>query len=297
MADYSTKNILVPIMMGIALAACGPVGPVAPPRTAQPTITPGPAIVAVVNGQPISMETFSRELARYEAGRASLGMEPASPQDKQHILDELIKDELIRQLAASQGIIVTDEQVTAEINLDVQQYGQEYVDSWVYASGWTPEEYREFIRLELIKEQLVQPIIASVPMVTDHIHARHILVSRQEDAEQVLARLQAGEDFAALAAEYSVDVTNKSNGGDLGWFPRGGLLVPEIEEAAFSLPPGQTSGIIVTACCGYDIVQTLEIAQREMDSTTRSRLIGKAIQAWRDGLTAGADIQQFISFN
>jgi parvulin-like peptidyl-prolyl isomerase len=148
----------------------------------------------------------------------------------------------------------------------------------------------------MITNQLIEPVLAAVPTVAEHVHARHILVNSEAEAQDILARLNAGEDFAALAGQYSVDVTSKDNGGDLGWFPRGGLLVPEVEEAAFSMTPGQLSSVIQTGW-GYHIVQTLEFApEREIAFETRQRLIERAIEQWRLGLRDGADIQILSTF-
>ena len=119
-------------------------------------------------------------------------------------------------------------------------------------------------------------------------------MNSQGEAETVLTRLQNGEDFAALAADYSVDVTTKDQGGDLGWFPRGGLLVPEVEDAAFSLQVNEVSGVIASAW-GYHIVQTLEFdPNREIDQETQQRLRQDAVQRWLDSLRSAADIQKLI---
>ncbi|GBC84862.1 Peptidyl-prolyl cis-trans isomerase D [bacterium HR11] len=105
------------------------------------------------------------------------------------------------------------------------------------------------------KDQFMEP---------ERVHARHVLVStqkRSEDearqrAETVRARLKAGEDFAKVAREYSDDPGTREKGGDLGWFERG-RMVPEFEQAAFSLAVGQVSEPIRTAY-GFHIIQVLE---------------------------------------
>jgi parvulin-like peptidyl-prolyl isomerase len=292
-----TKRMLVVSFLGLYLTGCGGTTPSTsnPGPTIQPEQGTPPEVAATVNGQPIAMKAFQRELARFEAGQVSLGWQAADPSAyKQQVLNQLIEQELLRQLAVKQGIVVSDETVDTEINAMIQESGQEYFDAWLSSSYYELPEFREVIRLELMVSQLKAPVIASVPTATEQVRARHILVNTQAEAEQIVARLQAGEDFGALAAEYSFDVTTKDNGGDLGWFPRGGLLVPEAEEAAFSMSPGQPAVVVVSAW-GTHIIQTLETdPARQVDPETHDRLIRKAIEQWQSGLRAGADIQQLV---
>ena len=75
-------------------------------------------------------------------------------------------------------------------------------------------------------------------------------------AEDVLTRLRAGENFAALAKQFSSDTSNKDQGGDLGWFGRGRMVKP-FEDAAFALRPGELSGIVETQF-GFHIIKLEE---------------------------------------
>lgn len=294
---------VVVLLASLIIVGCGAgTTPSAPTTATQSPQAGGEAtqtsqLVATVNGQPITMDSFQRELARFEAGQVALGFEVTDPAGyQQQVLDLLIEQELIRQEAARQGISVSDEAVDAEISAMIQESGQDYFNAWLASNYYTLDEFREVIRLDLLTSQLVAPIAQSVPSTAEQVHARHILVNSQAQAEEILNRLLAGEDFAALAAQYSVDVTTRANGGDLGWFPRGGLLVPEVEEVAFSLQPGQTSGVVASAW-GFHIVQTLEHdPSREVAPETLQRLVEKAIEEWRLSLRNGASIQQFVSF-
>jgi hypothetical protein len=81
-------------------------------------------------------------------------------------------------------------------------------------------------------------------------------------AEKLLTQLRAGGDFNALAKEFSIDTSNKDQGGDLGWFGRG-MMVKPFEEAAFALKPGELSGIVETQF-GYHIIKLDE--RRMQDS-------------------------------
>jgi peptidyl-prolyl cis-trans isomerase C len=75
--------------------------------------------------------------------------------------------------------------------------------------------------------------------VEEEVRARHILVETEDEALKVIGRLDAGEDFAALAKEISTGPTG-ANGGDLGFFVAD-RMVPEFSDAAFALQPGEVS--------------------------------------------------------
>ena len=120
------------------------------------------------------------------------------------------------------------------------------------------------------------------------VHARHILITvgkpeapdasappkpaanEEKDkaearakAEQVLKRARAGEDFAALAKQFSSDPGSKDKGGDLGWFAAG-QMVPEFDKAAFALQPGQISDLVESQF-GFHIIKVEERRMGEKD--------------------------------
>jgi peptidyl-prolyl cis-trans isomerase D len=76
-------------------------------------------------------------------------------------------------------------------------------------------------------------------------------------AEEVLKRAKAGEDFAALAKQYSEDDSNNTNGGSLGTFGRG-AMVPEFEQAAFAMKPGEVSDLVKTSF-GFHIIKVEKV--------------------------------------
>jgi len=86
------------------------------------------------------------------------------------------------------------------------------------------------------------------------VHARHILVSTEEEAKEVAERLKKGEDFATVAKEKSKDAN--AEGGDLGFFTRGQMLKP-FEDAAFALDVGQISEPVQTQF-GWHIIKVEE---------------------------------------
>jgi peptidyl-prolyl cis-trans isomerase C len=87
------------------------------------------------------------------------------------------------------------------------------------------------------------------------VHAAHILVKTQEEAQGILNDLKSGKSFNQIAAAKSLCPSGK-RGGDLGWFTRG-KMVKEFENAAFGLKKGEMSGIVRTQF-GWHIIKALE---------------------------------------
>jgi peptidyl-prolyl cis-trans isomerase D len=98
----------------------------------------------------------------------------------------------------------------------------------------------------------------------DQVRASHILLRTEgkdeaavrAQAEEILKQAKAGADFAGLAKKYSEDEGTAPNGGDLDFFGRG-RMVPEFDEAAFTLPQGQISDLVKTQF-GFHIIKVTE---------------------------------------
>jgi len=132
---------------------------------------------------------------------------------------------------------------------------------------YTEADFREYVTALLLNQKMYDYVTKDIPRDQEMVWARHILVATEEEAQTVLNRLNAGEDFAAVAAEVSTDTSNSASGGDLGWFTRG-QMVPAFEDAAFSLEIGKLSDPIQTDY-GYHIIQVLG---REVRTLTDEQL-------------------------
>lgn len=128
----------------------------------------------------------------------------------------------------------------------------------------------------------------------EQIHARHILVESEEEAQALVERLEAGEDFATLAQEASTGPSGP-DGGDLGWFGHE-EMVPEFADAAFALQAGEISGPVQSPF-GWHVIKVEERRSapvpgfEEMAATLRGQIAERAIYDRIDALRADADIE------
>jgi peptidyl-prolyl cis-trans isomerase C len=128
------------------------------------------------------------------------------------------------------------------------------------------------IKEQLLIESLLKKKIAADSQLTDNdmkkyydtnkekfkkereINTRHILLKTEEEAKQIMEKLQKGEDFIELSKKYSIDPNAKASGGEIGFHPKGTLL-PEYEAAAFKLTKvGQVAGPVKSQF-GYHIIR------------------------------------------
>jgi peptidyl-prolyl cis-trans isomerase C len=254
------------------------------------------AFAAVVNDQTITAATLDRQVSRRLEGIRSLGDPMPADQAafRMTVLDSMIEQMLIEQAAKIQGINVTDADVEKELQDNIKIAGsKEKWQAQIAADRMTEAEYREGLRSALITQKMRDIVTAKIGPTAEQVHARHILVASEATANEILNKLKAKADFAQLAAQYSLDVTTKQTGGDLGWFSRGQLLQKAVEDAAFGLPDNQISAP-VKSDLGYHIVQTLErVKDRPIDPETRFKLSEEAFEQWVQSLRKSARIQIF----
>jgi peptidyl-prolyl cis-trans isomerase D len=130
-------------------------------------------------------------------------------------------------------------------------------------------QLRQITESQLYRDKVQTALLAdpqAIPDDQEYIWARHILVSSEITATEVISKLNQGEDFEKLAEQYSIDTGTQLNGGDLGWFPRG-QMVPEFDAAAFALTNiGDYTQQPVQTSYGYHIIQLLGRENRPFTS-------------------------------
>jgi parvulin-like peptidyl-prolyl isomerase len=292
-------STLVLLLIATMLAA-GCASEASPSATAVPTVSPVEGLAALVNGQPISSEEYEKQVEQVEAFFAQEGLDAESEegrerlaQARRQVLEQMIDQELIRQAAVEMGISISEEELEASIAGIVEQSGgEDGFNQSLSASGTSYDDFRQMLLDQLLSEAVYSSVTASIDSVAEQVHARHILLPTKEMAEEVLARLQAGEDFAYLAREYSEDISSRETGGDMGFFPRG-VMPAEVEEAAFGLEVGGMSGIVESQF-GFHVIQVLEREEREIAVEVFESLRQQTFMQWLEDQRASATIERFV---
>lgn len=246
-------------------------------------------LVARVNDVPITVEDYEAELAR-RLSNSSV----SDPQAVANlVLDALIEQELIEQAAPVLGISVTDEDVAAEIAALRSDLSDEDWQAAMALNGYTNEaDFAEAQHDALIAQRVRDAVLGPLAGDVMQVHARHIVVRTEQQANDILARLEAGEAFETLAQNLSIDVTTKDRGGDLGWFTANELMDERLSDVAFGLEPGQIAGPIPTLI-GYHIIQVIERAERPVEPERMPLLMENAFLNWLDGQYRAAIIERY----
>lgn len=272
----------------LTISACGEITPEItatelPSSTISPTSTmtpppPSPTpipLAATVNGEEITLQEFEAELSRYLSAQGEdNNLEEAEMVEI--VLDDMVNQILLAQGAENLGFELEPEVLNVRRDVLVETRGGEMeFENWLLENGYTQQSFDKVLVSAIKGAWMRDRILEDVPISAEQVHARQILLYNSDQADQVLSELNSGREFATLLAAYE-PVTQ----GELGWFPKGYLPHPAIEEAAFDLQPGEYSKVIETSV-GFHIIQVME---RESDRplSPEARLVWqeRALKDW-----------------
>ena len=287
---------------------------------------------AVVNSTVIPKADVQRSLDAFTSQYKMMGTEIDSATTDSlsgKILESMINAELLYQKSQEAGFAVSDEEVADEFDAMTSRYpSKEQFLETIAKQGITEEILKKQMAQNLSIKKYVDEKIVNEIVIPDEdktkyyeehkddfthdeqVAARHIVVRAGEgDAADSLARkkamleglherLVAGEDFAAMAVEYS-EGPSASKGGDIGYITRGQVVEP-FAETAFSLDVNEISKVIQTSF-GFHIIQvydkrpagtpSFEEVEDGIEETLRRPLISEHIDSLVQELRAAADIK------
>ncbi len=239
--------------------------------------------VARVNGHVITKEEFDQEFEFYKNSfEAQYGSEIWDHDIdgrkfidviKEQVVEALINDRLVLEEAQKLGIEVARQEADEEIQAIKDYYEDEQgFQQLLDVQGLTEEQFVEKVKQSLLESKYREKVLETVTVSeedirkyydenprefkNDTVKASHILLDTREDAQEVLTRAKAGEDFGRLAEQYSVEPDAQTTKGNLGEFGYG-EMVELFEEAAFALDIGEISDIVETQF-GYHIIKVFD---------------------------------------
>jgi len=208
----------------------------------------------------------------------------------------IILDQAQRKVRVSgQEVNMAIDNIMKQQNIPSKQAFQQALKQ----SGMNEDMIRKLIKDEMLVQKMVTKVREDAkvePADMKEVRASHILVSKESEAKDVLARLNKGEDFTALAKQYSEDPGSAVKGGDLGYFTTGQMVEP-FEKTAFSLKVGETSGIVKTNF-GYHIIRVADFRLRkfpgkeaDVQGAALREKQEKTFQKWFMALRSSAKIE------
>jgi len=220
------------------------------------------------------------------------------------MLQQLIIEDVLTDLY---GDKVTDEVVDKQYSTEEENYGgAEAFEYIMLQQGYTAENYKDTIRLNLLIEEAVkdktefteEEIQAAYDAYVPPVTAAHILVEDEETAKDLITQINDGADFAELATENSVDTATAPNGGEITF--SSGEMVPEFEEAAYALEEGEMTTEPVATEYGFHVIKMIEKPEKgtleEETDTIKDQLLtakladSAAIQEVISGIMQDANI-------
>ena len=288
---------------------------------------------AEVDGQPIYREEVERIFrSRVAAGTEAASPEQALS-FKLSILGELISDQILVAHAAHTGVVVSEAEIDTKVAELASPYSKEEFQKKVNEQGLQMDDLRRQVRQTLIITKLINKEISSRIAVGDaeiaryyernkasfnvpetEYHLAQIQVTPVADAEvrnlknddaktpaaaerkiqALYVRLQAGNDFATVAQEYSEDPRTAAGGGDMGFVPASALdSSPQLKQVVSSLKVGQMSGIFRSST-GFHIVKLLskeEAGQRLLSDVQVQNAIRQTLRNEKEQLLKAAYIE------
>ncbi|MBJ8073600.1 peptidylprolyl isomerase [Bacillus cereus] len=187
----------------------------------------------------LTQEEFNKEL-KETAGKVVL---------QQAMLDKILLDKYK----------VSDDEVKKKVEELKKQMGDNFKAYLTQTGAKDEDDLKKIIKRQMAFEKAVKASVTEKEiknLYKPKLKASHILVKDEKTAKEIKEKLNNGEDFAALAKQYSEDPGSKEKGGELTEFGPG-QMDPKFEEAAYKLEAGQVSDPIKSSY-GYHVIKLTE---------------------------------------
>ena len=236
------------------------------------------------------VENYMKGLVELTGALPDLSTEPF------RLLQLLEENELVRSGALARGIALDPQEVDQEIrdrilgssseelaNVPPDQLEREFKEGYkqyLNSAHLSKKEHRRFVEASLLRDALTEVLAQEIPAEAEQAQVFWIVLPDDDpdQVQEVSQRLAEGEDFGALAEQFSSDRTSAVKGGELGWVPEGAYS--PLDDTIFSLQPGETGGPIQAGNGVYFIKVTDTDESKTIEPDMRDRLEQVALQVW-----------------
>lgn len=255
--------------------------------------------IADVNGEKITQADYNALYAVLKADyEKTQGTTLDEKKDKTVIdqiktstYDNLVMQKLIRQDAKKQGIKLDTKEIDQYITYIKESKNtndKEGYKKFLEETKFTETGLRQYLETQQLNSKLAEKVTANIKVSDTEaqkyydenksefkdpggIQIYHILVKDEKIAKEIIDKLNNGGDFTALAKEYSIDTSNKDQGGDLGIVNEDTQFVPEFKTAALALQPGEYTKEPVKSDYGYHIIKAGEKKEAQQKTFDESK--------------------------
>jgi parvulin-like peptidyl-prolyl isomerase len=231
----AVRRLTLVVLLAAVMCGCSP------PAIATPFAAPA---AATVGGHDISMAAYQARLQVSRARDPFAGIPEAIPTPvpksrlEDFTIEQLIREEIVRQEAQSRGISISDQAVQARVAALQSRAGSSQFNAALDRNGFTIDSFRAYEHALLTEVALLQAM------------AKDRVTSAMDD-------LKAGKSFGPVAASWSDDTGTMSRNGDVGWLRPSAMPEPELTSAVNALTPGAVTGIVRTNR-GFTIATVLD---------------------------------------
>lgn len=170
---------------------------------------------------------------------------------------------LIEKIVLLDKYEVSDKEVAREMDTLKADFGDDF-EKALEENNIEEKELEDEIRLQIAKEKAVtedieikdKEIEARYERMKEEFDAQHILVEDEDTAKKIIKKLDDGDEFDKLAAEYSVDTETSENGGNLGYFSTG-VMDEKFENALYDMKKDEISEP-VNSDFGFHVIKVLD---------------------------------------
>jgi len=275
-ADVKRTRITI-LVAAIVVVAVGLIAGIA---IYQNRVRPFNAVIVAVDDSEVDMRYFLKRLAM--SGEQSFSM-----------LSTLSEELLLRKVAPQPpyNIEVTEDDID-QLAMDVAKGDAEDISEpefreWyrqqINETRFSEEEFRTLLKTTLLAQRMTEYLSDRVPETAEQVFLHMIQVKDVPAGREVKERYDAGEDFAALAEEYSVDQQLAESGGEFGWFPKAALS-DALSYAAFDLEVGECSDPFFIGDLDNETAVVIMVSEKDpnriLDERSLEAVKAAALEDW-----------------